>query len=77
MFLTVAPIVPSPPRAVSVELLSPNVISVHWARPAVSTGRLLYYTVYAKPIESQLPPTIRAKRQTNQLQTVAKVCFTL
>ena len=66
-------VVPTPPTEVSVEQLSPVVIQVTWTEPSVSSGRIVYFTVYATPFNSDTVHIPKAKRDAPVLLTVAKV----
>lgn len=52
---------PSPPRDVSVRMVTPTIAEVSWREPAVPNGVVTQYTVYAIPLGSVT--TFRGKRQ--------------
>ena len=65
-----------PPDSVTATLVSPDTLMVTWTRPTVSSGSIVYYTVYAMPFVSEAAAISRSKRQSEQpLQVVAKVRY--
>ena len=65
---------PSPPRDITVRIISATVIEVSWRPPAVPNGEIIRYTVYLIPLTSTTgDQTSRQKRQVVQSPDIISV----
>ncbi len=69
---------PSPPRDITVKIVSINILEVSWRPPAVSNGLIIRYTVYLTLFgTSSEEGTGRKRRQAAQMPNVVTVVSTL
>ena len=64
---------PSPPRDVTVRLVTPRVAEVTWRTPAVTNGIISRYIVYAIPLGSTTQAVPLAVTTPQTIQTVSTI----